>query len=137
MCATIRQKRIFKKVLENGGIVSKAAKGIYSDAMAKNPQKITNSKGFQELFNEVVTDRKLRNKHNSLLEDNKSEIQIKALDLAYKVKGHYAPEKKQSVNLNLNTELKNSKESKDLVEEYEDKLKGMLKEPKTKPETAM
>jgi len=137
MCATIRQKRTFKKVLENGGIVSKAAKGIYSDAMAKNPQKITNSKGFQELFNEVVTDRKLRNKHNSLLEDNKSEIQIKALDLAYKVKGHYAPEKKQSVNLNLNTELKNSKESKDLVEEYEDKLKGMLKEPKTKPETAM
>jgi len=137
MCATIRQKRTFKKVLENGGIVSKAAKGIYSDAMAKNPQKITNSKGFQELFNEVVTDRKLRNKHNSLLEDNKSEIQIKALDLAYKVKGNYAPEKKQSVNLNLNTELKNSKESKDLVEEYEDKLKGMLKEPKTKPETAM
>ena len=39
-------------------------------------------------------------------------------------------EKSQSVNLNLNAELKNSKESRKLIDEYESKLKTMLKDPK-------
>ena len=40
-------------------------------------------------------------------------------------------EKSQSVNLNLNTELKNSKQSRDLIDEYEEKIRNMLKKPKS------
>lgn len=68
--------------------------------------------------------------------DNKNFEQMKwATEQGLKcgVLGGYAPEKKQSVNLNLNTELKNSKQSRDLIDEYEQKLQNMLKEPKNEP----
>ena len=145
---TIKQRKTFKKALENGGIVSKAAKGIYSDAMAKNPQKITKTKGWEILLEENIPDKLLTEKHKELLnakvktrqtikgdltwEEEKMDSQAvaKGLDMGYKLKGRYAPDKKQTVSLNLNAELKNSQESRDLVTEYEDKVKEMLKEKK-------
>lgn len=46
---TIKQNRAVSAVVENGGNVSKAMKKVgYSKAMAKNPQKLTRSKGFKE-----------------------------------------------------------------------------------------
>lgn len=59
--ATERQKKAIAKVLENGGNVSKAMKESgYSAAMAKNPQKLTQSQAFQKYMEEAgVTDRKL------------------------------------------------------------------------------
>ena len=129
---TIKQQKTAKAMVE-GEATNKQSmleKVGYSKGIAKSPSRVLESKGFLEEFDKLVPDKKLTKKHNQLLEDVKSEIQIKALDLAYKVKGSYAPDKKQTVSLNLNAELKNSQESRDLVTEYEDKVKEMLKEKK-------
>lgn len=59
--ASERQKKTLQKVLENGGNVSKAMRESgYSPAMAKNPQKFTQSQAFQQYMHEAgVTDQKL------------------------------------------------------------------------------
>lgn len=44
------------------------------------------------------------------------------LDMAYKLKGSYAAEKKATVNLNLNADLQADPASIELKEEYEDRL---------------
>lgn len=154
---TIKQKKAFKKVVENGGNVSKAMKDAdYSAAMAKNPHKLTKSKGWQEMMDTYLPEKLLAEKHRELLdstrvdhmvfplgpkEDEESDEetssehtaltdgQIKemlasvnctvrkivhgqsarhvyfwtandkarkdALDMAYKLRGNYAPEKKE------------------------------------------
>src|SRR4051794_22656753 len=96
----------------------------YSPAMAKNPQKLTQSKGFQELMEESgLTDDLLVKRHVELL--NKRETAVvpagrdendkaiyqkvdlgpdttavtKGLDMAYKLKGSYAAEKHFNVSL--------------------------------------
>ena len=59
--ASERQKKTLQKVLENGGNVSKAMRESgYSPAMAKNPQKFTQSQAFQQYMQDAgVTDEKL------------------------------------------------------------------------------
>lgn len=119
---TIRQKKAFAKTLENGGVVSSAMlEADYSPAMAKNPQKLTESLGWQELMKIYLPDDKLARKHEQLLEDDEANVQVKALDMAYKLKGSYAPEK--SVNLNLSGEIRHlDPKAVELKEEYERKL---------------
>lgn len=125
----------------------------YSKGIAKTPSRVLESKGFLDEFDKLIPDSKLIEVHNEGLNAIKKEHKIvdrdkdgkpiydfvdvedysvrhKYLDTAYKIKGSYAPEKSQSVNLNLNTEIKNSKQSRELVDEYEAKLAKMLKEPK-------
>lgn len=66
--ATTRQKKAADKLVENGGNVSKAMKDAgYSEATAKTPQKLTNSKGWEELMEEYLPDDKLAEVHKSLL----------------------------------------------------------------------
>jgi hypothetical protein len=99
--ATIKQKRAFKEALENGGVVSRAMKTAgYSDSVAKNPKKLTDSIGWKELMDEYLPDKLLAKRHLALL--NKTEGKTgqpetmavsKGLDMAYKLKGKYAPEK--------------------------------------------
>jgi len=110
--ATAKQKGVFNKMVENGGNMGKAMREAgYSESMAKNPQKLTRSKGFQELMDKNgLDDLALVKKHKELLEakkiirtfkkdGNKTEIEepnqiaVRALDIAYKVKGLYAPQK--------------------------------------------
>ena len=65
---TIRQKKAFKRTLENGGVVSTAMlESDYSPAMAKNPQKLTTSKGWLELVEHHLGDSVLAEKHAELL----------------------------------------------------------------------
>ena len=117
--ATIRQKMAAKKVLENNGVVSTAMLSAgYSPNTAKNPQMLTNSKGWAELMDSMLSDAKLAAVHNKLL--NKKEVVIisdgakdgshyefteqphsdaaKALDMAYKLKRKYESE---AINNNL------------------------------------
>jgi hypothetical protein len=48
---TIRQRKVIKELVEYGGTMSSAMrKAGYSDAMIKNPQKVTKSKGFKEIL---------------------------------------------------------------------------------------
>jgi hypothetical protein len=67
--STFKQKLAMKKMLENGGVVSRAmADSGYSPAMAKNPQKLTTTKGWQELMDEFLPDSKIIKKINEGLE---------------------------------------------------------------------
>lgn len=62
--ATLKQKRAAAITLENGGVVSAAMlEAGYSPAMAKNPQKLTESKGWQELIETYLPDQQLIEVH--------------------------------------------------------------------------
>lgn len=109
----IKRKKVALALIENGGSVSAAmVKAGYTPAYAKNPQKLTESQSWKELMEKYLPDSLLAEKHNALL--NKKEFMIirsgkeaevtptgeidpnavaKGLDMAYKIKGTYAPEK--------------------------------------------
>ena len=112
--ATIRQRKAAKRVVENGGIISKAMEDAgYSKKTAKTPQKLTESKGWKELMGQYLPDKLLAAKHKELLEipikrktylkgdletvEESLDVQAvsKGLDMAYKLKGKYVPEKKE------------------------------------------
>lgn len=86
--ATNKQKSALKKMVENGGNVSQAMRDSgYSKETAKNPQKLTKSKGFQELCEECgLTDELIL---FSLVSDikNKPGSRRGELELALKIKG--------------------------------------------------
>jgi len=65
--ATPRQRLAVKTLLEEGGSVRRAMlKAGYTPTMAKNPKKLTETKGFKELMEEVgITDLKLAEVLNS------------------------------------------------------------------------
>ena len=69
---TTRQKLVAKKLVENGGSVSKAmVEAGYSPATAKTPQKLTESKGWLELMADKLPDDLLLKKTLEGLEANK------------------------------------------------------------------
>lgn len=106
--ATIRQKKAFKAVGENGGIISKAMQTAgYAPSQWHATEKLTESDGWKELTKEFLPDKDLAKQHRKFLYSGKEEIGVKALDLAYKVKGNYAPEK--SVQVQVKTILPDDK----------------------------
>jgi 2-hydroxychromene-2-carboxylate isomerase len=84
----LSQRIVAEKMLANGGKASKAIREAgYSEAMARNPQKITKSKGFRQIANEIgLTD-------DYVLDCLKEDIQMKPqnrlgeLTLVSKIKG--------------------------------------------------
>lgn len=98
---TIKQKLAFDKMVENGGKVTPAMiEAGYSPNTANTPQKLTESKGWKELMEEYLPDSLIASKHRALLNkvDKEGEIDVQAVkagvDMGYKLKGAYAPEKK-------------------------------------------
>jgi hypothetical protein len=89
-----RQKKAMKIFLDNGGkSVSRALREAgYSKQTAKNPKKITETKGWQQLMEEYLGDELLATTHHALLKDENPMIRNAALAQAYKVKGKYAPD---------------------------------------------
>lgn len=127
--ATAKQKKSFKKSMENGGNISKAMRDSgYSENSAKNPQKQKKTKGWNELMEKYIPDEDLAKKHKELL--NKQEVYLKnnnktgkieviktgeidahavgrGLDMGYKLKNKYAAEKVKLIkddNANLTDE---------------------------------
>lgn len=113
---TIKQARVINDLLENTGKpISKAMRDAgYAPATAKNPKELTNSKTWIKWMNKYLPDDLLGKKHKELL--NKKEVIIRnnnktgkvetvktgeidanavkaGLDMAYKLKGKYAPDK--------------------------------------------
>lgn len=86
--ATVKQKKALNKIVENGGNVSKAMRDVgYSPATAENPSKLTESKGFMELMDELgLTDNLIV---NALVEDinMKPQNRTQELTLAVKMRG--------------------------------------------------
>ena len=112
---TTKQKLAASKLMENDGNVSKSMVAAgYSKASAKNPQRLTESKGWQKLMEKYFPDQFLSKKHRELL--NKKEFMsvgergdrhieptgeidphavARGLDMAYKLKNKYPAQKHQ------------------------------------------
>jgi len=123
--STIKQKRVFQKVVENGSPVSTAMVEVgYSKNTAVDPGKVTRSKGWQQLMDAHLPDRLLAKKHREGLEattkkphlidrDDKGRpvyeyipeedysTRHKYLDSAYKLKKRYPKEETGVPNNNL------------------------------------
>ena len=108
---TIKQKTVAKDILENTGKpVSQAMLDAgYAPSTAKNPDELTDSKGWQELMNKHLPDDKLLTKHEEALEATKWNdftgereedhmVRLKAVDLGYKLKRKLGPEILQQFN---------------------------------------
>jgi len=137
---------VFDKIVENKGNVSKSMREVgYSPATAKNPKMLLNSTGFMELLQQDVPDwlltkklKQLVNKKETVVKNNMTtgeidviptgEIDTQAvragLDMAFKLKGSYAPEKKLSINANISA--KENPKLKEISDEYKEKLKEAL-----------
>jgi hypothetical protein len=120
--ATLKQKLALQKATENHGNISRAMLEVgYSPNTAKKPQNLTQSKGFKELVKKHFPDSLLAKRHRELLNKKEkivvgvgkgfSEIEdtgqphtdvVKALDLAYKLKGLYAEEQVGNKTLIIN-----------------------------------
>ena|SRR3990167_4488906 len=62
--ATIKQEQAFENIVENGGNVSKGMRDAgYSGKTAKTPQKLTESKGWEQLVEENLPDSVLAKVH--------------------------------------------------------------------------
>ena len=65
---TEKQKKAAEKIVENHGNISKTMKDVgYSENTAKNPKNLTDSDGWKELMETALSDEKLLDKHNELL----------------------------------------------------------------------
>lgn len=64
-----KHKKVLDLMVENGGNVSKAIRdsGLYSPSQAKHPEKITESKTWNEIIEDVLPDEMLTEKHKELL----------------------------------------------------------------------
>lgn len=111
--STLKQEKVVKILLENAGksVGSAMLEAGYSLATAKNPQELTKSKGWSNLISLYLPDRELLATHIELLNAVKViqiatytneetgeitpgfikvpdwQIRVKALELAYKLKG--------------------------------------------------
>jgi len=78
----------------------------YSINTAKTPAIIESTDKYHELMRRLIPDDILVKKHKELLYNKKPEVNLKALDMAYKLKGYYNNEGQQvTVNV-LNNYLK-------------------------------
>lgn len=124
---TIQQRKAFKEVVKGSTLTSAMVKAGYSQTTAKRTNKLTRTKGWKELIEKCLSDNFLANKHRELLnkketirfydEETKTtkikrtkeidaQAVAKGLEMAYKIKGSYAPEKSVALNLNINDEHK-------------------------------
>ena len=127
--ATFKQKKVIRILKENPTwSISRAMREAgYSSVSSVQPGILTNSIGFQQLMKKHLPDELLTKKHHQLLKKREykrvfnhvtgeyetvktNEIDAnavaKGLDMAYKLKGSYAPEKREVVTASLSDYLK-------------------------------
>ena len=121
---TRRQEKAFKIKMEKGGTMGEILRETgYSPAVVKSPTKVTKTKGWKELMDTYLPEDELAKKHKYLLSnDRKEETQTKALDMGYRLRGNYAPDKQIHVNLSVKeffNEIENENRSRDKTMESE------------------
>ncbi len=118
---------------DNGTLAALNNYDIQSDdpenvAAAIASENLTKPK-IQRAIAEMIPDELLGEKHLALLNklDDKGEIDVQAvskgLDMGYKIKGVYAPDK--SINLNVEANITDPK-ARELAQRYEDELRNTL-----------
>ena len=110
---TIKQKKAAKKVVGNGGNITKAMREVgYSENTLNTPGKLTDSKGWSELMEKHISDDKLAKVHDEGLKATKIHgttddyieipdyaVRHKYMDTGYKLKGKLID---KSINTNIN-----------------------------------
>ena len=112
--ANAKHMLVIKNFVANPGSMGEAMrKAGYSKVYAKKPGELINTKSFQQLLKEDLPDDLLTSKHRELLNAEvkvyrKGELETqrmdteavaRALDMGYKLKGAYAPERQIVLNL--------------------------------------
>lgn len=93
------------KLIFKGASVSSAMRQVgYKAATAKNPKNLTESKGWQQLLDEYISDEELVAIHKVGLRNSDPNVRFRYMDSAYKLKGSYAPEKHATLNVNVDVE---------------------------------
>lgn len=93
---TTKQKLAASKLQDTAGNVSKAMRlAGYSPKSAKDPQRLTRSRGWQQLMEKYLPDNKLLKVHKELLGNADWHARDSGLDKAYKIKGKYVDTKVQ------------------------------------------
>jgi hypothetical protein len=124
--ATVKQKKAAKALVGNGGNVTQAMLDAgYSPATANTPQKLTESEGFKEVWEELIPKRLIIETHKRILKKTDKDGQphtdaAKGVDMAYKIDGAYAPDK----HLNVNVEVEPSPEIRELAKKLNDVYRG-------------
>ena len=90
---TIKQEKVFNKIVENRGNISKTMREVgYSEKTAKNPKNLTESKGWQELLN-TIKDEPLLNRLNEIALNKKgARDSIEAIKEIHRLKDRYPKE---------------------------------------------
>lgn len=147
---TVKQKVAFKKVVEGSNLTNAMKVAGYSVETSKRTNKLTRTKGWEELMEEYLPEEELARAHKEMLNagvierigfekdiedevilevfkkakgckvlyirhyensDKTAYVQVidnnarkNALEMAYKLKGSYAPEKSVQVKVNVNVE---------------------------------
>ena len=138
---TLKQEEAVKKIVENHGNISQAMRDVgYSPATAKNPKNLTESKAWPQLMEEQLPDKEVLEEHRKGLhatkpigalviikKDGEQEVvyknnegvievddtptRLKAVELAYKIKGRLNERPQQpivpvQINFNANKYVK-------------------------------
>lgn len=123
---TKQDRKFVEKVIETGNLTQSVQEAYDiedSKYASVKGQRLIAKDSILNAIEEALPDDLLARKHLQFLNSEREEIGIKALDMSYKVKGKYAPEK--SISLNMNAEITNPK-AKELAERYEEELKKSL-----------
>lgn len=119
---TILQKKAFKEVVNGSTIKSAMVKAGYSLKTSHRTNKLTRTKGWEELISRELPDGLLAKRHRELLnkrevfitkkKDGTQEVELidqpdtqavsKGLDMAYKIKGRYSEEIGGDTNIQVN-----------------------------------
>lgn len=128
-----KHKEFIEEYLENGNNATQAVKKVFdiedSNVASNKASRLLSNATVKQTLAESIPDDLIVEKHKALLNkvDKEGEIDVQAVskgvDMAYKLKGSYAPEK--SINLDLTAEITNPK-ARELAEKFEEELKKGL-----------
>jgi len=133
--STTKQKRVARLIIENetldkpltgGQMLEKVS---YSKGIQIQPSRVLESEGVREALNDYgfSEDNAKRVVSNILLnEEERSDTRLKAADMTFKVHGTYAPEKSQSVNVNVDARIEDKDGLNALRERFIQDIKNKL-----------
>ena len=88
-----RKKRVLNELVANRGTMKSAMiKAGYSPQYAKNPKQFRETATWQQLLDANLPDWLLAETHTELLDSKDKNVQLRAVDLGYKIKGKHTPE---------------------------------------------
>jgi hypothetical protein len=101
---TMKQKQAIKKVVENGGIVSKAMIDVgYSPNTAKTPSKLTDSKYFRQALAKLDDSKYLDRLDDFAMDATDKRAALQSITEIFKLKNRYP---KESIDIDLSLSRK-------------------------------